>query len=48
MKKSDELVAGNGVGTRFLIENRRWQDAGGKLQNSQIKLDMLPSVDKTC
>ena len=48
IRKRKHFVGKNHRGLRFFIENRGRQDAGGKLQNSQITLDMLLSVDKTC
>ncbi len=47
-EKENNTLCLLGDKTRFFTENRRWQDAAVKLQNSQIKLDTLPSVDKTC
>lgn len=47
IQKMQSLVVRNTIGTRVLAKNLHWHDAGGKLQNSQITLDMLPPVDKT-
>jgi len=42
------LLIGYDSTLRLFLLVFRWQDTAGKTQNSQIKLDMTSSVDKTC
>jgi len=46
-KERGDLLAKNASQALYFVKNCRWQDADRKLQNSQITLDMVPSVDKT-